>query len=155
MIVFNSWYYSFSPSVANYLTDHWVERTVMKGVLYPLIGMMSLSSATFSAVSLYPEMAVLLAGLVASSLIGAFYVGLPLALIRARIRRMSGRRVEPLLAQLVGITFLAGMILLVIGEVAASQLMLMIASSTIVLSTLSLSAIATSSFLSKRIASHN
>jgi hypothetical protein len=127
----------------------------MKGVLYPLIGIMSLSSATFSAVNAYPEMAVLLAGLIASSLIGAFYVGLPLALVRARIRHLSGRGVEPLLAQLIGITFLAGMILLVIGEVAASQVTLMLASSTIVLSTLSLSAIATSSFLCKRMTSQN
>ena len=155
MIVFNTWYYSFSPHVANYLTDHWVERTVMKGVLYPLIGIISLSSATFVATSAYPEIAVLLAGLVASSLIGAFYIGIPLSLVRARIHRLSAKRSAPLLTQSIGITLLAGLIALAIGEATASQVILMVASSTIVLSTLTLSSIATSSFLSKRIASPN
>ena len=43
MIAFNAWYYSFSPYVANYLAGHWVERTIMKGVLYPLVGTLILS----------------------------------------------------------------------------------------------------------------
>jgi hypothetical protein len=44
MLAFNAWYYSFSPYVANYLNTHWVERTIMKGVLYPLVGMLYLTS---------------------------------------------------------------------------------------------------------------
>jgi hypothetical protein len=154
MIVFNTWYYSFSPYVANYLTDHGTERTVMKGALYPLIGIIWLASVTFAVTSASPELAVLLTGLVASSLIGAFYIGLPLGVVRARTHRLSAKRAA-MLTQGIGITLLAGIIALVIGEAAASQVMLMVSSSTIVLSTLTLSSIATSSFLSRRISSPN
>jgi hypothetical protein len=154
MIVFNTWYYSFSPYVANYLTDHGAERTVMKGALYPLIGIIWLSSVTFAVTSASPELAVLFAGLVASSLIGAFYIGIPLGVVRARTHRLSAKRAATL-TQAIGIALLAGIIAIAIGEATSSQVILMISSSTIVLSTLSLSAIATSSFLSKRIASPN
>jgi len=155
MIVFNAWYYSFSPQAANYLTDHWAERTLMKSALYPLIGIIWLSSVTFEASRTYPEIAVVLAGLVASSLIGAFYIGIPLGLVRGRIHRLAAKRTCTLLTQSIGITLLAGMIALTIGEVTSTQAILMAASSTIILSTLTLSSIATSSFLSKRVTRRN
>jgi peptide/nickel transport system substrate-binding protein len=86
LTIFNSWYYSFSPTVANYLRNHSSTREVMKGALYPLIGILSLSSALFSILSAYPENATLLSGLLASGLIGALYLGIPLGLVKRKLR---------------------------------------------------------------------
>jgi hypothetical protein len=46
-----------SPYVARYLNGHLVERTVLRGVLYPLIGILGLSSLVFSEASGFPELA--------------------------------------------------------------------------------------------------
>jgi len=147
MVAFNAWYYSFSPYVANYLTTHWVERTIMKGVLYPLIGILYLTSNLYSTTSAYPELAVLLSGLLASSLIGAFYLGLPLSLLRTKVRRLRGSKAQNLLVKLLGLGLLGGVAGLLLGEILNSPQLLMISSATVVLSTLFLSAALTSAKL--------
>ena len=151
MVAFNAWYYSFSPYVANYIANHWVERTIMKGVLYPLIGMLFLTNAVFSAAAPYPEFAALLSGLIASSLIGAFYLGLPIGFLRAKLRRLRNWKGERLFEQSFGLTFLSGMILLIAGEATALPALLMVSSAAIVLSTLFLSALLTSAKIGKRL----
>ena len=151
MVAFNVWYYSFSPSVAGYLYAHPVERTVMKGVLYPLIGILKLSSIAFSATSAYPEFAALIAGLVASSLIGAFYLGLPLSLLRAKVRRLWALKVQGIMEKSLGVTLLSGLVLLGIGEIAGSSILLTISSAAIVLSTLFLSAAFTSDRIARKL----
>jgi hypothetical protein len=155
MIVFNAFYYSFSPAIANYLSTHSIERTIVKGALYPLIGILELSSLTYSAAGAYPEFAVLLSGLLASSLIGAFYLGLPIGLIRARVRRLRQFGPEKFIEKILGGSLTIGILAVLLGQILASPMVLMVSSSTIVVSTLTLSSIATSSFLSKRIASSN
>ena len=62
LLVFNAWYYSFSPYVADYLNNHATTRTLMKGVLYPLIGFLFLASEMFKALSAYPELAAATSG---------------------------------------------------------------------------------------------
>jgi len=52
----------------------------MKGVLYPLIGILHVSSAAFSVFSFIPELGIVVAGFIASSLIGMIYF-VPTALI--------------------------------------------------------------------------
>lgn len=74
MTVFNGFYYSFSPSVASTISDNEVFRGVMKVVLYPLIGTLHISSVAFSIFSFSPELAVVVTGLIASSLIALVYV---------------------------------------------------------------------------------
>jgi len=146
MVVFNAWYYSFSPGVANYISSHSAERTVMKAVLYPLVGILYLTSNVYSATASLPELAVLLSGLIASSLIGAFYIGLPLSLVRLRLRRL--RRLV-VVEKYMAFTLLAGVTALTVGEGLASSSILMVSSATIVLSTLILAALATSSRVAK------
>jgi streptogramin lyase len=146
MVVFNAWYYSFSPGVANYISSHSAERAVMKGVLYPLVGILYLTSNLYSATASFPELAVLLSGLIASSLIGAFYLGLPLSLIRSRVRRL---RQLAAMERYLAFTLLSGITALVIGEALTSSTILMISSATVVLSTLLLAALATSSRVAK------
>jgi hypothetical protein len=140
MLVFNAWYYSFSPYVAAYLNTHWVERTVMKGVLYPLVGILYLTSNLFSATSSYPELAVLLSGLLASSLIGAFYLGLPLSLLRARVKRLRNWKGQRKLERALAAMLFVGLGTLAFGELLSSQPALIISTTTIVLSTLFISA---------------
>jgi hypothetical protein len=151
MIAFNAWYYSFSPSVAGYLSTHVVERTVMKGVLYPLIGILKLSSMTFSAMGAFPELAAFVSGMVASSLIGAFYLGLPLSLVRAKIRRLRGLNAQGFMEKLLLAALMGGIASLLIGELLLSPVLLMLASVVIVLSTLFLSAVFTSGRISRKL----
>lgn len=151
MIAFNVWYYSFSPYLANYLSQHRVERNIMKGVLYPLIAILSLSSSVYTAAETYPEIAVLLSGLLASTLIGTFYLGLPLSLLRASIRRLRGRRTQRLLERSLGVALFIGLCGILMGELLSSSPLLVLSTSMTVLTTLFLSAAITSSTISKQI----
>ncbi len=151
MLVFNAWYYSFSPRVAGFLNTHWVERTVMKGVLYPLVGILYLTSNLFSATSSYPEFAVLISGLLASSLIGAFYLGIPLGVLRARVKRFRNWKGQRKLERALAAMLLGGLGVLAFGELFSSQPALIISTTTIVLSTLFISSAVVSKKLSNRL----
>jgi streptogramin lyase len=152
MIAFNTWYYSFSPTIANYIDMHGAERGVMKVLLYPAIGIMFVSSEAFTATSAFPELAAILSGLLASSLLGAFYVGLPLGLIMAKVRRMRGWNKQKILEKILGATLLAGLGSVLLGELVPSGPLMIAATTTTVLATLLLAALLTSSAISKRLA---
>jgi hypothetical protein len=144
MIAFNTWYYSFSPYVASYLQTHSSEQIVMKGMLYPVIGILWLSSATFGVFRSYPEVAALLSGLLASSLIGVVYVGLPSALIRTKVKWLRDlRRHRVLQMTLVTVLFL-GFVGLGFGELLIIKPILIVSTVTIILSSLLLTSIVTS-----------
>ncbi|AIF84879.1 hypothetical protein NTE_02841 [Candidatus Nitrososphaera evergladensis SR1] len=77
MDVFNTVYYSFSPQVADYEREQpWLQATV-KAAVYPLFGILMASEQAFSSAG-GGEGGTILAGAVASTLIGAVYVS-PLA----------------------------------------------------------------------------
>jgi len=83
MKVFNQWYYSFSPSVANYEVQSTLLREVIKGSIYPLLGILFVSEKAFFLIGgNYGTMA---AGLIAVSMMGAVYVS-PLTLSIKSIR---------------------------------------------------------------------
>jgi hypothetical protein len=132
MDIFNAWYYSFSPSVADFINSNDALRAPVRVILYPLLGILSLSTLAYSVFSWAPEFAVLTAGLVASSLIGLVYltpftfVGMR-ALTRRRRINVTGVAKGSLLLLAVASA------LLVAGELASSFLMLAVASSAIVL----------------------
>jgi len=138
MFVFNVWYYSFSPSVANYIATHQTARTITKIVLYPLIGLLHVSSGSYSLLSAQPEIAALVAGLVASSLIGLAYVSPLLTgtlwLARRRLRGVELRKTARLLSQLLAVLIAV----FVIAELFALPAAIMFASSAIVLTTLAM-----------------
>jgi uncharacterized membrane protein YhaH (DUF805 family) len=139
MIIFNSWYYSFSPPVAAHLQVNLAERTIMKGVLYPMIGILWLSSATFDLFRPYPEVAVLLSGLIASSLIGAVYIGLPFALVITKVKRLRDSRRQKLLQFSLAIVLFLGLGGLGLGELLLISPILILSTVTIILSALFLS----------------
>jgi hypothetical protein len=132
MVVFNAWYYSFSPTVAGYIAAHDPLRAPIRVILYPLLGVLGASTFTYSLFSATPEFAIVMAGLVASSLIGLVYltpfmlVGMRALTRRRRIQTRSAAKGSLLLLT-------AALALLLLGELAGSFLLLAVASSAIVL----------------------
>lgn len=78
MSVFNSWYYSFSPNIAQYESRNTVMRGVIRIMLYPLLTILHMSSEIYSILGFQPELGVLTAGILASLLIGMTYLSFPL-----------------------------------------------------------------------------
>ncbi len=72
MSAFNAIYYSFSPQVADYEREQpWLQNVVKAG-LYPLFGMLITSERAHSAIG--GEAGAILAGTLASSMIGSLYL---------------------------------------------------------------------------------
>jgi len=132
LVVLNAWYYSFSPGVAGYLRDQMIARTLMKDILYPLIAFLYLASKLYGQLSVYPELATIVSGLLVSMLAGTFYIGLPLGLLTRRVRRF---RCNLSLKTWV-VVFLGGMISMLFGLILTSSILLMISTSIAVLSVL-------------------
>ena len=141
MDVFNAWYYSFSPAVAQYEYSHETTRTVMKEVLYPLIGILHVSSDSYAALAFQPELAALTAGIVASFLIGLAYVGLPafgvLCLAKEKVSSKTKRRALKLTATVAMALFVA----FIVAELLALASLMMIASVGLILTVLAAGAI--------------
>jgi hypothetical protein len=131
--VFNAWYYSFSPSVANVIANNDPLRAPVRVLLYPLLGVLGISALTYSTFSWAPEFAIVMAGVVASSLIGLVYLT-PFALVsvRAVANRRRGIRINSVAKGSLILLALA-LALLFAGEVAGSFLLLAIGSSAVVL----------------------
>ena len=119
MEVFNAWYYSFSPSVAGFIAANDPIRAPVRVFLYPLLGVLGTSAFVYSALSASPEFAVIVAGLVASSLIGLVYLTLP-AIIG--FRTLTRRRIRITSIAKASLTVLAiALGLLVVGELAKAN----------------------------------
>lgn len=132
MVVFNAWYYSFSPTVASFIAANDPLRAPIRVILYPLLGVLWVSSFTYSLFSGAPEFAIVMAGLVASSLIGLVYLT-PFTFMSmkalTRRRRVSVNKVAKGSLLLLAAT----LALLAAAEVAGSFLLIAMASSAIVL----------------------
>jgi hypothetical protein len=139
MLAFNAWYYSFSPPVANQIAAHSAERTIMQAALYPMVGIMSLSNAIFQATSAFPEAAVILAGIAASMMLGAFYLGLPIGLVRARVKKFRAMNLGRSLERVLAVATLASGTVLAAGEFSGNSVVLMLSSAALVLSMMLLS----------------
>ena len=75
MIMFNSFYYSFSPQVASVVASNTVVKEFMQILLRPLLTILELTyHASLRVYQVDAEAGVLLSGLIASSLLGLFYL---------------------------------------------------------------------------------
>jgi len=91
MDVFNSFYYSWSPTIAEQERQNQLLREAIKYSIYPLIGVLDTSrTLTKPLWQIHPEMSVLAAGMLTSVLLGVIYLA-PVALL---IRLLVGRRVK-------------------------------------------------------------
>ena len=135
MQVFNAWYYSFSPSVAGFIANNDPLRAPVRMVLYPLLGVLGISTLTYSMLSASPEFAVVVAGLIASSLIGLVYLTLPVLVGMKRLTKRRSIRISSVAK--VSLTSLAlALAVLAAGEVAGSFLLLAVGGSVLVLTCL-------------------
>jgi len=140
MKVFNAWYYSFSPGVAEFIEDNPSAKKITEAALYPLIGILYVSTLTQSAFSFNNELGIVMAGLVASALIGIVYVS-PLAVLASiPVRRCvkSMPRFGQLRVLLAPWSVSIGLIF--IAEVMASPILMMASTATLVVFTIALSA---------------
>ena len=140
MQLFNAWYYSFSPGVASLIAENTVVKTAMKVILYSLIGILHLSAVTHSAFSFSSEAGVVMAGLVASSLIGVVYLS-PLVAALLLIFRPLRKILRMDRVRLLSIPWFISTLLIFIAEASLSPMVMMVATGMFVLTTLSLSAI--------------
>jgi len=132
MTAFNGFYYSFSPNVASIIADNSPLRDIMKVVLYPLMGILHVSSVAFSVFSFSPELGVVIAGLFASSLIGMTYF-LPLALILSFFKKF---KVSAKILRLTGLIWACSIATICVAEISKSPLMMMVATGAFVLITI-------------------
>ena len=92
MTVFNDWYYSFSPQVAQYEYAHPSVSPIMRAILYPLIGVLHVSASLFSLLSFQPEFAALASGIVAGMGLGLIYLAVPLTILTNNSFKHRNRR---------------------------------------------------------------
>jgi hypothetical protein len=132
MNVFNAWYYSFSPAVADFERQQpWLQQTV-RIAIYPLVAILHVAEGAYGI--LPGEYGSMAAGMVASSLIGVVYAA-PMILSVKQVRRFKlDYRVA-----LVIVGIAASSVL--ISLATANEIALMVATSVLVLSTLLITAI--------------
>ncbi|HKY54353.1 MAG TPA: CFI-box-CTERM domain-containing protein [Anaerolineales bacterium] len=132
MTVFNAWYYSFSPQVADYeRQEPWLQQSV-RIAIYPLLAILQAAEKAYTVVP--GEYGSVIAGLVTSSLIGVVYLT-PIAL---SIRQVRNNRLDYKLA----IAIITAISISIAGALVANNtLMLMASTSVLVIATLSFSAI--------------
>jgi hypothetical protein len=143
MTAFNAWYYSFSPTFAQFIREQPTVKTVTKFALYPLMGILRIGAAAFYVFPTNLEAGAVVSGLLVSSLIGLVYLTPPLAAVLAyspKARRMARRLQLPTVIVL----FSALASLALITVLGGPAILMMIATSTIVLSCLLNSALCTS-----------
>jgi len=143
MKVFNAWYYSFSPYVADFISKQLLLKEVMKVLLYPLIGILHVSASIYSALSFSPELAIVAAGMLASGLIGIIYFA-PFSLITLLCMKRH-RKFRLNMSHLKGLTaiWVASIALICLAELTATQPVMMVATAMLVLSTLTLTGLTT------------
>ncbi len=132
MSVFNIWYYSFSPYVADYERGQpWLQNTV-KTSIYPLIAILQTSEKANSSID--GEYGAVAAGFVASFMIGALYFW-PFAI---SIRRVRTNRFNYKLALTMIVVVFVG----IISSLASgNEYALMVSTSLFVLTIVSVSAV--------------
>src|SRR5208337_1689047 len=86
MMIFNDWYYSFSPLVSQYEYTHPALQALMRVVLYPIIGTLHVSATVFSLLSFQPEFAALASGIIAGLGVGFIFFAVPTTILMSKIR---------------------------------------------------------------------
>ncbi len=137
MKVFNLIYYSFSPQVAQTISSNENLRTVMRYVLYPLIGILWGSQQLYAALAFSPEGAIVVAGVFTGSMIGLLYAlpfyGVSLAVSRAFRRKLTFKHVSLLLVLLA-----TASTLIVVSEVTRFGLLMQLSTSLLALTSAAL-----------------
>ncbi len=149
--VFNAFYYSFSPQVAEVIASNELLRSLMKIFLYPLIGLLQISAFASQPLStLSHEAASVVAGFIASLLIGLIYFTPISTLIKWLIERRvklsfnTKKILKPL-----SLATLFSLATLVLGVYILNEALTMFSSSLFVVSTITLTTVSTAVYIKK------
>ena len=91
MGVFNAFYYSFSTTVADFITQYPALQAITRALIYPLIATLRFMSAAFGTLGFTTELAAVASGVAASALIGAIYIT-PIIAIASLLSKKLRRR---------------------------------------------------------------
>jgi peptide/nickel transport system substrate-binding protein len=139
MEAFNGFYYSWSPNIANTIRASTGIGTVMKGLLYPLIGALHVSEGIFTALNFNSELGVVAAGFMASVLLAAIYLT-PLTFLLSYIRKY---RPSKFLIYAMGLIWLVSLTTIGLAELTQTSSLMITATGTFVLSTMGLTVLTT------------
>jgi len=139
LTTFNSWYYSWAPSVAYSAATNPYAYTIVQATVVPLLGILYASYYSYGFVApLNTEAAAITAGIVAASLIGLIYLA-PIAYVASRIiRRHTHLTITRWTLGPSAAWFAAGVVMALAAYATASLSLLAFATSSLILSTLSL-----------------
>jgi len=140
MAVFDNFYYSFSPNIAEYVSKSAAARSMLRVLLYPLVKILNLAELASRPFTFNCELGALVAGLVASALIGAIYVFpmILIPLIFMNKRRMLPSR-KPILSLM--FLFLFSISIIVLSEFSRSAFTMMFGTLSFVLTAILLSSL--------------
>lgn len=139
MNVFNTWYYSFSPNVADAERENPVLQQIIKYAIYPLLGILTVAEKAYSIFN--GETGAVTAGFITSSMIGFVYfwpIGYAIAKVRRRFS--SNVLIYPVFVSLVGV---------IAGILISDPILLMITTSAFVITVVGISAVLSSKLISK------
>ncbi|KYK33806.1 MAG: hypothetical protein AYK19_12995 [Theionarchaea archaeon DG-70-1] len=146
---FNAWYYSFSPRVAEVIASCLALKVATKTALYPLIGILRLSTVVYQQFALNSEAGVVVAGIVASFLIGIVYFSPAVIVVLILMKRFRKVILKTNHLGLFMILWLLTVTLLFLGEILISPELVLFATFSLVLTTLTLSASSTAMMVMK------
>lgn len=147
MSVFNAWYYSFSPNVAEFESSHTSSREVMQVLLYPLIFILHGSSDVYSVLQFQPELGVLAGGIMASLLLGFTYLSIPLVSLFLICRKRLNSKIE--IGRWVVLVVISLITCYGLSEVMQNSYLMMFASSGLVIASALAGGILATSIVSK------
>ncbi|MGP8070787.1 MAG: hypothetical protein ACLP5V_12950 [Candidatus Bathyarchaeia archaeon] len=146
LTTFNSWYYSWAPTVAYSAATNPYAYTVVQATVVPLLGILYASYYSYGFVApLSSEAAAITAGLVAASLIGLIYLA-PIAYVASRIIRRHSYITRRVLGPSAA-WFAAGVIMAFTAYATGSLSLLAFATTSLILSTLSLATLTSTRLL--------
>ncbi|MEM2865371.1 MAG: CFI-box-CTERM domain-containing protein, partial [Candidatus Bathyarchaeia archaeon] len=152
MKIFNAWYYSFSPYIAEGIRPSPSLRAAVRAALYPLFAVLKLSTSVYHGLSwVNPEFAVVAAGLTASGLIGLIY-DTPIILAGLLYaRRRWPLRVRYRWLAAIPIVIGSSLLCVALAESLGSTTLMMASTAMLVLSTMIGSALAAALWIADKI----
>jgi len=106
-----------------------------KALLYPLIGTLHLATVAYTVFSFTPELGVVMAGLIASTLIGLIYFTPPLSLLLMLIKRCRKGVLKTSWLKWLATAWFTSVALLALAEIVSAPIVMMTATAAFVLAT--------------------
>ncbi len=150
MTGFLTWYYSWSPPVANSIASDSNAKAAMRVALQPLLNILDVATVTFSALSFNSEFAIVATGFVAATLIGLVYFLPMTTLALLGFKRFRSSRDFPCASKALRFTaipWLISVVMLAVAEIALAPNLIMAATLAFVFMTIVLTVGTTSLWL--------